>query len=98
MLRQGLQRLFLFSLVLQCILSDGMTKTTNFRSDFTYRENIKLASLQSNEGAEQLFGSMDLALNSAWIVDFCGKSSVNFSREFRRGFRIVPVLMFDLGS
>ena len=53
-------------------------------------------SWQEEEG-EKVFGLTDLALKSAQIVDFCGKSSriMDFENTVDRGSAVImPVLMF----
>ena len=53
-------------------------------------------SWQEEEG-EKVFGLTDLALKSAQIVDFCGKSSriMDFENTMDRGSAVImPVLMF----
>ena len=48
------------------------------------------------EGGEYVFGSMDLALKSAWIVDFCSKLSrfTDFEYTVDRG----SAVNFDVDS
>ena len=43
-------------------------------------------------GGEKVFGSTDLALKSARIVDFCGKSSglADFENTVDRGSAVIP--------
>ena len=49
-----------------------------------------------HEGSEKVFGSTDLSLKSARIVDFCGKSSglADFENTVARGSAVI----FDADS
>ena len=65
--------------------------TFNLENGNGGKQDSRSVSGQGTEGGEQVFGSTDLALKSAWIVDLCTKSSgfADFENTVDRGSAVI---------